>query len=154
MELLDELRALLPTSPGLNELSASEAEEVAEHVRRRFVSEGDKVWWWESLNSESATLPYGDSDGLEWLGKLLPGREVVRLVVTDDEARPWPVFEGEARALWRLLPELRFFEYFITGKACDWVVFDTHHNALVITGALLERVRSLVDSPVKDDDSA
>ena len=151
-ELLAELRALLPSSPSVGELGSAEAAEVAEHVRRRFVSEGERVWWWESLNSESVTVPYGDADGLEWLAKLVPSGEVVRLVVTDDEVGPWPVFEGEAQGMWQLLRELRYFEYFVTSARFDWVVFDTHHNALVATGTLLERARALLDSAVGDDD--
>lgn len=150
-KLLKEIRALLPSSPGVRELSTAQAAEVVQRIRRGFVREGNNTWWWESLSSESVTLPYGDSDGLQWLRRLVPSREVVRLVVTDDEAGPWPVFEGEAQALRSILRELRFFEYLVTGARGDWVIFDTHHNTLVVAGALLEQARALVGLPDGDN---
>lgn len=149
-ELLKDLRALSRRNPGLRELNTVESAEVAGDVRLRFVGEDASVWWWESLVSDSVTLPYGDSDGLQWLERLVPNRELVRLVVTDDEARPWRIFEGEAQELWRLLRELRYFEFFVTSTRCDWVIFDTHHNTLVVTGALLERAQSFGGSSGED----
>jgi len=142
-ELLAELRALLSTKASLRELGASEAQGVVEEVGRRFVSQTDRVWWWESLKTESEVLAYEDSDGLELHTELIPDTDTVRLVVTDDEPGPWPVFEGEARAFWELLRDLRFFEYFVVSMDCRWIVFDTHHNTLVTTGAILPKARSL-----------
>ncbi len=144
-ELLGEIRALLPVHMGVRELSGSESAEFEVSVQRRFVQDSDALYWWDSLRTESVSLDYGDADGLAWLGKLIPSGQDVRLFVTDDEPGPWPAFAGEFGALKRLVDELHYFEFFFVGENRDWVIFDTHHNTLVVTGNLLERARGLGD---------
>lgn len=143
-ELIMRFRSLLPASRGVRELRNSEAEVVTERVKSHFVEEPDAIWWWEALSSNSVSIRYGSADGLKLLGCLIPSQELVRLAVTDDEPGHWPVFEGEAGALCSLVREIPFFEFFVTSMECDWVVFDTHHNCLVVTGALLQRARCLM----------
>jgi hypothetical protein len=143
-ELLDQFRVYLTNRDGLRELNFLEALVVVDDIARRFVDKEESVWWWESLKCDSVTLPYGDSDGLALLGELLFAERMIRLVVTDDEPRPWPVFEGEAQTILELLRELRFFEYFIASEDCRWVVFDTHHNALVAAGSILGKAKCLI----------
>jgi hypothetical protein len=141
--LVDEIRALLANIDALRELSDFEALAIVDDVARRFVDKKESVWWWESLKFDSVTLSYGDSDGLVLLAELLTAESTVRLVITDDEPRPWPVYEGKACKVWQLLRELRYFEYFIASKDCQWVIFDTHHNTFVATGAILDKARCL-----------
>jgi hypothetical protein len=141
--LLDQFRVSLKRRDGLRELSDLESLVVVDEIARRFVEKEEHVWWWQSLKCDWVTLTYGESDGLVVLGKLLSAERVIRLVVTDDEPRPWIVFEGEARRMLDILRGLRFFEYFIASEDCRWVVFDTHHNALVATGSILDKARCL-----------
>jgi hypothetical protein len=142
-ELLDELRVHLTSVDGLRELSDSEALEIVDEVAHRFVDKKESVWWWQSLKCDWVTLPYADCDGRMLLYELLAAESTIRLVVTDDEPRPWPVFEGVAQKFLELFRELRFFEYFIASYDCQWVVFDTHHNALVAAGSILDKARCL-----------
>ena len=142
-ELLDEVRVLQTNMGGLRELSDLEALAVVDEIARWFVDQKESVWWWQSLKCDSVRLKYGDADGLALLSELVPAESKIRLVITDDEPRPWRVFEGEARKFWALLRKLRFFEYFIATEDCRSVVFDTHHNALLAAGALLEKARYL-----------
>ncbi len=144
--LIEEVRGLLSTTDGARELNADEEAEVIQGVRDRFVIDEDVRWWWTSVKPESVTLHYGDANGLDSLRRLLPSGEVVRLAITDDHFAPWPVIEGDVPSLLGLLGELSFFEFFVTSRTCDWVIFDTHHNDLVVAGALLEPARSLIDS--------
>jgi hypothetical protein len=146
-ELLDEFRVLLTSMDALRELSDMEALAVVDEIARRFVDKEESVWWWQSLKCDSVRLPYGDTDGLALLGELVPAESKIRLVITDDEPRPWRVFEGEARKILTLLRELRFFEYFIASEDCRSVIFDTHHNALVAAGSILEKARCLAGVP-------
>lgn len=53
------------------------------------------------------------------------------LFVTDDEPPPWPCVVAPIPVLVDMLREQRFFEYFIVDPRFQWVIFDTHHNALV-----------------------
>ena len=142
-ELLDEFRVLQKNMGALRELSDLEALVLVDEIARRFVDKKESVWWWQSLKCDSVRLEYGDADGLALLGELVPAESKIWLIMTDDEPRPWRVFEGEARKFWVLLRKLRFFEYFIASEDCRSVVFDTHHNALVAAGSLLEKAGCL-----------
>jgi len=146
-ELFDEFRVLLSNMDALRELSDMEALAVVDEIARRFVDKKECVWWWQSLKCDSVILPYGEADGVALLGELVPAESKIRLVITDDEPRPWRVFEGEARKFWVLFRKFRFFEYFIASEDCRSVIFDTHHNALVAAGSILEKARCLAGVP-------
>ena len=75
------------------------------------------------------------------LRDLIGNAESVFLVPTDDESPPWPVFTGSIFYVIELLKEIRFFEYFLTDKNGTWVIFDTHHNTLVVTGILMDKAK-------------
>ena len=147
-DLMNELRSLVSASPVTRELERLESHNLVESVGRRFVRDVRQVWWWDSLKNESELLIYGESDGLAVVEELIPDDEKVWLVVTDDEARPWPVFAGKFSGILEILRESGFFEYFLVGEQLGWIVFDTHHNVLLVTGDLLSRARELSTSGV------
>jgi len=90
------------------------------------------------LSVPAKTISYGDEDGLEIIGRVIPNNPEVILFVTDDESRPWPAFKGHLSNILTLIGEVRFFEYILTDEKLDWLVFDTHYNALVLTEKLIE----------------
>jgi len=139
-ELVEEIRNIL--SSGVRELDEAEARGVVEEVGRRFIRGTKKLWWWENLSVDSCALIYGDSDGLAMVSELLDDDESIWIVATDDECGPWPVWEGRASDIVEMLGNLRFFEYFILSREYQWIVFDTHHNTLVVVGETPGRVRS------------
>ena len=142
--LVQEVRAIVDKHEGLVMLGSLEAESVVTKVADKFVDDLDQVWWWTSLKEEAITLPCEEDIDFALLKEVLKDATAeVLLVVTDDEPRPWLVFGGQFEAIVSVLSELRFFEFFITNRDCDWLIFETHHNALVVAGDLVEIAKSV-----------
>lgn len=93
------------------------------------------VYWWAGKASADQTIQYDGSDeGLSCLAKLLA--EVngeICLVASDERASPWPIWTLQASELIPLLGELPFFEYFVVLDDGATLLFDTHHNTLVVS---------------------
>ena len=99
-----------------------------------YVADSSSLHWWESLKCIAVHMPYADADGLAQLARLVGQRTDARLVVTDDEQPPWPVYSGDAQKIIEMLRECRFFEYILAAHDMSWIVFDTHMNELVSAG--------------------
>ena len=138
-ELISEIRIWIDKVKNFRELNKSEAFNAVEAVAKKYIGNRNQTWWWESLKHKSVTIKYDDSDGLMLLEKIVgnDNAEVI-FVVTDDEPEPWAVFQGNFRSIIQVISEQRFFEYFITDQNYSWLIFDTHHNSLVVIGDLLE----------------
>ncbi len=97
--------------------------------------DGDRVYWWAGLSRPPRRVPYEDgSAGLALLNEVLatlPLEEVV-LVATDEAPQPWPMWVLRRDELIALLEALPFFEYFVAAPDGRTLVFDTHHNELLI----------------------
>jgi len=97
--------------------------------------DGDRVYWWAGLSRPPRRVPYEDgSAGLALLNEVLatlPLEEVV-LVATDEAPQPWPMWVLRRDELIALLEALPFFEYFVAALDGRTLVFDTHHNELLI----------------------
>ena len=118
------------------EMSEKEADAVADSVARTYVEQPNSLWWWSHLRAKSWIDDYSEAEVPERLQEIIGNRRV-RLVVTDDEPRPWPVFEGEATHILGIIFEQRFFEYFLVPASTgvpDWIIFDNHENQLVVVG--------------------
>lgn len=136
--LHSEIRSALHNLPGCSELSEEASTKVTNALQARFVREPEQTWWWSSLADDPVMIDYGDGDGLAAVSRILPSEENAYLIITDDERPPWPVIHGRIKHLLLLLKEVRFCEYCIMGEAYTWVIFDTHHNRLVIAGKVVE----------------
>ncbi|MDB5806243.1 MAG: hypothetical protein JWN73_3565 [Betaproteobacteria bacterium] len=124
---------------GVLELHADVAGGVAAAVASAFVEDASKVWWWDSLHSQTLTINYGERDVFAELRKLIKQDERVRLFVTDDEPPPWPAFEGLREEIFFLIGEQSYFEFFLVpANAIEpaWVIFDTHHDQLIVAGQI------------------
>jgi hypothetical protein len=116
-------------------LAEAQAASLVGEVAERFVDDPNALWWWDSLAEESWQIAYGDTDGLEQIERLLEKETTpVYLVVTDDEHPPWLVVRGGLSEIIALLREQRVFEFFIVDESRSWVIFDTHHNCLIVAG--------------------
>lgn len=83
------------------------------------------MWWWR-LKSDNLTellrSLIGTDDGQAYL------------LVTDDEPPPWPIYQGPWSALIGVVLEQHFFEYALVASDLSWIVFDTHHDELIVAG--------------------
>ena len=99
-----------------------------------FVTDSSNLHWWEGLKGSATRVPYGSADGLAKLESLLGEQADVRLIVTDEEEPPWPVYAGGALQLIAMLRECRFCEFMMAAPDLSWAIFDTHMNELVSVG--------------------
>jgi hypothetical protein len=95
----------------------------------------DCVYWWVGLSRPPRRMSYEDgSAGLALLDEVLAALKLDEfvLVATDEAAPPWPMWVLGRDELIALLEALPFFEYFIASLDGRTLVFDTHHNELLI----------------------
>lgn len=142
LELLAALR-LAAAAFGVKELPPAEAEQAVRRAREAFVSVPEATWWWTSLREPRVAVRYGEADGLRLLLRLQPHDTTAVLAVTDDEPVPWPAFKGALGNLVAMVRDVRAFEFWIAPPDSRWIVFDTHENALVVAGSLVEAARDL-----------
>lgn len=135
-ELISEIHNAIAKFPEVSPFSDSQATALLDALAKRNVSDPAQTWWWANLKVDHETIPYGDRDGLEEVAQIVAPQANALLVVTDDQPRPWPVFFGPSFTLLAVLREVRFCEYFLADPDFKWLIFDTHHNALVVVGSL------------------
>lgn len=136
IELVDELDEASRKIPGIRRIPVEAAASFVEGLAEVFVVDSTSLHWWGSLRYSATLVPYGNGDGLEILESLLGAQVDVRLVVTDEEEPPWPVYAGDAFQLIAMLKECRYCEYMIAAHDMSWVIFDTHMNELVSVGLI------------------
>jgi hypothetical protein len=136
LELVDAIREKVGELPEVEELSPAAAGQVIDDVAGRYVFDRQQTWWWTSLKGKHKCIRYGQDDGLAYLGRIVPSKSIAFLVVTDDEAPPWPVFRGTVEDLLSILQDLRFCEYSMVERDGNWIAFDTHDNSLILGGDL------------------
>jgi hypothetical protein len=138
-ELLDEVRKSVQKQGHVEELQADLTNSVLTSVGSKFVKEPKSIWWWQNLNCPAQTLSYANADMANEIRELLPDDQQVRLVITDDEPPPWPVFQGPVDEVLAVIGEQRFCEFFlipVTNAEPGWIIFDTHDNQLVVAGEI------------------
>lgn len=145
-ELINEIRSVAHDMGCVTELDKKEVQEIYDKINSRFIKEEKKIWWWESLSIPSTSIEYGEHDGLSLIREIIKNNLKVLIFITDDEAPPWPAFEGKLEDILEIIKSQRFFEYFLTSKDCKWLIFDTHHNSLIVTGSLLEKAVTVASS--------
>jgi hypothetical protein len=133
IELLDNIRECASNNPGVQILSALDAERVRGLIADRFGFPLQRAWWWETVTQPAAVVDYGNgSEGIASLLQLVASTsEPLFLFVTDDEPPPWFGVAGSGAAIADLLRSQRFFEYFVVNRELTQIVFDTHHNRLI-----------------------
>ena len=130
-ELFDQIAALTGKAALSEEAGAAQLSNVA----ALHGIDGDRVYWWGGLISPPRRMPYQNgSAGLALLNEVLAAlqMEEVVLVATDEAPRPWPMWVLRRDELIALLEALPFFEYFVAAPDGRTLVFDTHHNELLI----------------------
>jgi len=136
-DLMDLLREYVGHHAEMEVLDATSVARIADAVADAFVDDREHLWWWESLRTPAKVGSYGKNDGLAHLQMILGCKSgSLVLVVTDDEGPPWSAVRGALPRLIGMLRDHQYFEYFLVDDSFSWIVFDTHHNALVIAGEI------------------
>lgn len=126
-------------APGASLLPQVQGELLLAMVAKTHVIDEAATYWWDSLpNAER--IDYGQSSST-WRTELIRAIEVFSeegayLVITDDESSLWPIIRiPDAESVVSTIGDLPFFEFFFISDDATRLVFDTHHNSLVISNA-------------------
>lgn len=103
-------------------------------LAEKFSFDLDQRWIWDSNRSGEIYDYNNGPDRWKTVFRELLSRfsDRIFLVVSDDEFYPWKALQCKRDDCINLLSELPSFEYFIFDEFMKTVVFDTHHNCLVI----------------------
>lgn len=143
-ELIQEFRKNFKTVGSVSELNSQETISLIDKLSIQYIEDRTHIWWWESLREPPVILNYGDDRGWDYFPKLVqPTEQHVYLIATDDNPEPWPVIKGSLIDIVTLLENMWRFEYVIAAMDLSWLVFDTHHNSLVVIGNLKKNANSL-----------
>jgi hypothetical protein len=107
---------------------------LVEAMAKRYLAGRRSLWWWTDLKVPGRTIAYGGEDELAVLRDVLPEHIDLVLVVTAEAVEPYGAVRGSAAQLDQLLRDSPGFEFAIVPHDLAWIVFDTHHNAVVIAG--------------------
>jgi len=131
--LMDDIKLALGGAPSWRVLPEEEAEELLGRLVARYGIDLKARLPWE-MPGARAIYPYDLPASWElMLSSLLDiFSDVIYLVVSNEDAAPWPVIAMPPGYLLELLPELPPFEYFVFDDAMERVVFDTHDNSLIV----------------------
>lgn len=112
-------------------INNDESEHILQLLARKFNFDLENRWLWDG-NLKSKVQSY--SNDWEYLLKLELSdlSDSIFICPSDDEFYPWPLFKGPKDQVIELLKSLYFFEYFIFDERMNKVLFDTHHNTLVV----------------------
>ncbi len=132
--LVASIRTYVECHSGLRVVPDDDTSALALEAAGRFAIDRKLRWWWQGL-SAGGRLAYSGQGGLRLLDRMLQQHAGdLIMVITDDELPPWLAVSGRWECLRALLEEHQFFEFFLLDRRVDWLVFDTHENALVFVG--------------------
>ncbi len=144
IELLSEINNKMADIGGIVEVANDKAISITNTIAEKYIRDRSFVWWWESLAGSHVEIGYGDDFSWPIIKKIAPNlNQNVYLFVTDDEPEPWSAFNGPLKKIDKLISELWRFEYFITDENFEWLIFDTHHNTVVISGVIEDVAKKL-----------
>lgn len=111
----------------------------------KFVSGGDRRWWWEAFNEEEASHVFEDGMGFKRIPELVPdANEKLWFVVEEDQMEFYPVYETTAEVASAIVGECYGFEYYLIPKDTSWIICENHHNRIIGVGnSIIERLREV-----------
>lgn len=115
--------------PRFQGLSDPETLQYLKALSGKFPVNLDRLWWWESDFSK-LTIEVFDSDIRQLSVRLEPQK--VLFCPTDDEDGPWALYIVELSDLVEKLSDLHCFEFFVATLSLDLIIFDTHHDDMIL----------------------
>lgn len=133
-ELIDKIELIINRKNlEFRKITTYEAKSKLNTLKQAFKFDFSYLYLWEHEIHNKKTYHYSNDNWSELMNlEMDKFSEQVYLVVTDDEFYPWIVFRGKKSDLKILLEEQRFFEFFIFDDYYNKILFDTHHNSLIL----------------------
>jgi hypothetical protein len=124
------------TIAGVEILQGESFDRIVQLAIAKFLKEPNSIWWWTRLSFSPTTISYcGSEDFFPTLRRLASEGSRAVLLVMGDHGMPDGAIEGSFGSLVSVVEDSVFFEFVILHPSGDWVIFDTHHNELLIGGS-------------------
>jgi hypothetical protein len=128
-EIDNALIALGSSVEKFKRLPDSEAIPILQALKDRYLGGQNPTWWWEQYKDAICWNP--SVEGYSLLPQLCPESIVLFIPHENAEER---IYVGSPVHITRILGECAAFEYTVAGRDLDWLLTETHHNALVAVG--------------------
>ena len=131
--LLRNIQAVIGKMEDCYFIPAERGEKLIQNVAEKFSLDIRQLFLWDNKNY-SEIFDYSTSDQWEPILRKLLARfnDRIFLVVSNEGLFPWKVLNFKASDCISLLTELPFFEYFLFDESMKNIIFDTHHNSLIL----------------------
>ena len=124
-----------------SEVPLNQWKEVKSKIWAKFSSNNNSKWIWETLSEPYASFPLND----EWLQieELIDSSEKLWFLFNEplhEKTKFW-VYEGITRAFEKIISASGYVdEILIVSKKYEWILIINHHNILIGTGKMKERI--------------
>lgn len=144
-EIENALELLSIENSSFQLLSDNEANPLFRKLLDRFVSGGDRRWWWESFSLPEYSLNFDDQQAFQRITTVVPDpQESVWIVIEDDQLPIYPIYEGSPENIQKVIGECYGFEYYIISKSMTWLLCENHHNRMLGIGdEIIDRMKGL-----------
>lgn len=106
-------------------------------LENQFVNKKGLRWWWEDFK-----LPFQIIEEVEkpWenINSFVPSTCKKVLLMIEDDSEFYPIFHCTPNLIPEVLNECYWFEYYIIDEEHQWLICENHHNAIFITGSLVD----------------
>lgn len=119
----------------IRECDSGQAERVVTAMKTRFNIKSLSPMWGDSIGVPFELHSYGDADSSVLLSSSLPEPGAsAYLIVSDGREPPWPIFQGRADELLRLVSSVdQFFEHGLVDETYAWLVYDNFYDSQLYT---------------------
>lgn len=141
-EIQNAISKLNLTVSDIRLLDKTQGENIFNECVSYFLNSGDRRWWWEDFKFPAFSVT-GLDNPLNYLDKIIPLTDGnVWLIVEDNNAPFYPVYDCNPRVIKNIIFECFSFEYYIVDKNKEWLLCENHHNRLIAVGDKL-RIKDL-----------
>ena len=138
-EITKAIATLQLDQNAVRQLSPDESEATYCEALRKFVSSGDRRWWWESFHKPCTSALFKSGDGWRHLPQITPNPDELVWFIAEDSELPYnPVFETSPLIASQIIGECYGFEYYLVSKDYSWLVCENHHNVVFAVGNEVE----------------
>ncbi len=134
VNLVEEIQEIIEVEGyDFQKLNELEAIQLLEEIRNRFNFDYNKLFIWDQVFENYILQDYDSDTWGEFLeNKLKFFNKKIYLVISNENYYPWDIFFGLTDELKSLLDELSPFEYFVFDETFSCVLFDNHHDDLIL----------------------
>ena len=139
-EISKAIETLSLTPGDIKLLDYESSREIFEKCQSRFVNSIARRWWWEDFKDVSFCISDIERP-FEHLEEFIPDSENhVWLMVEDDQADFYPIYDCSPKKIGALIGECFAFEYYIINKDLKWLLCENHHSRLIGAGDIQKSI--------------